>query len=237
MTEVKNINQSPSKDLPRWIRGYLGREDLEAIETKIGEIERSTAGELVLVIARRSFNWRLHYPIVTLFLLLLFMLFFEDEFMSWFDYQFIITSVWAELGLKLSLFLVILLMSNLLSKIGFISRLTTPREIRRKMAEARAELEFFRSGIKATKAATGILVFLAIDDRQAVILADKAISSKLPPDTWDHILAELLMGIKSKKARDGILKAVEMSGTILQEHFPIGPGDTNELQNHVVIID
>lgn len=237
MTEIKNINQSPSKDLPRWIRGYLSREDLEAIESKIGEIERSTAGELVLVITRRSFNWRLHDPIVSLFSLLLFMIFFEDEFMSWFDYQFIITSAWAELGLKLSLFLVILLISHLLSKIGFISRLTTPREIRRKMAETRAELEFFRSGIKATKAATGILVFLAIDDRQAVILADKAITSKLPLETWDDILAELLVGIKSKKSRDGILKAVEMSGAILQEHFPIQPGDTNELQNHVLIID
>ena len=237
MTDKQNSSQNQMPNLPRWIRSYLSREDLDAIESKIEEIEQRTAGEIVLLITRRSFDWKIHYPLVVLSTMLVFFIFFEDQFMSWFDHQFIITGSWAEIGLKLCVVGFILLLSHFISKIDHISRMLTPQHVRRKMAEARAELEFFRSGIKETRAATGILVFLAFEDRQAVVLADKAIAAKLPADTWDHILEKLLTGIKSKKARAGVLKAVEMSGAILEEHFPIQPGDTNELKNHIIIKD
>lgn len=220
-----------------WIKGYLSKQDLKDIEQKIADVETLTAGEIVLLITRRSFDWGVQFPVVMLTGLMIFMIFFEESLKSWIDSQFIFASQWGELGLKAMIVIAIALLSYALSKTSIVLRMTTPGLIRREMAEARAELEFFRSGIKATKDATGILLFLAIEDRQAVVLADESISSKLPPETWDEILKEILRGIKSNKARDGILQAVEMSGALLKEHFPIKPGDINELRNHVIIKD
>lgn len=237
MRDLGYMSENRSKNLPDWLRAYLTLEDIDAIESKISDIERSTSGELVLLITRRSFNWRLHDPLVALSALLLFMIFGEDQLVNWIESQFFVTSTLGELGLKLSFVMVILLFAYYFSKIGFMARLFMPQYIRRAMAELRAELEFYRSGIKKTKAATGILLYLAIDDRQAVVLADHAIAKILPADTWDHLLEEMVKCIKSRRAREGILKAIEMSGAILKEHFPIESGDTNELQNHVIIKD
>lgn len=237
MKDLSYMSESKSKNLPDWLKAYLTLEDVDAIESKISDIERSTSGELVLLITRRSFNWRLHDPLVALSALLLFMIFGEDHLVSWIESQFLVTSIWGELGLKLIFVIVILLLAYYFARIGFIARMFMPQSIRRVMAEVRAELEFYRSGIKKTKAATGILLYLAIDDRQAVVLADNAIAQILPPDTWDHLLEELLKYIKFGRTREGILKAVEMSGAILKENFPIEAGDTNELHNRVIIKD
>jgi putative membrane protein len=235
MNDSENLNQNKRDDLPRWIKSHLGPEDLQAIEAKITDMERMTAGEIVLLITRRSFDWKSHHQIVTLLVLLLFMIFFEDVLVNWINSQFFINTAAGELGLKVAIVGMVFLFSYLISQIGLIYRLALPNHVRRKMAETRAELEFFRSDIKNTKAATGILLFLAIDDRQAVVLADKSIADKLPAHTWDDILMKMLAGIKSRQSRTGILTAVEMSGAILKEHFPIQPGDTNELKNHVII--
>ena len=87
----------------------------------------------------------------------------------------------------------------------------------------------------AAKPVTGILLFIAMMERHVVVLADRTIAEKCAPDTWDGIVKSILEDFKAGKMSDGIVKAIGQCGEILSKHFPIKPGDTNELRNQLVI--
>ncbi len=101
--------------------------------------------------------------------------------------------------------------------------------------EQRAELEFYRAGINGTSRRSGILLFVSFAEHRAVVLADKVIADKLPASTWNEVLTVLLAGIKSGRAGQGYIDAVNHSAKILAQHFPEIVSDENELSNRLVI--
>ena len=44
----------------------------------------------------------------------------------------------------------------------------------------------------------------------------------------------IIDGIKQKRQAEAICKAVEKTGDLLKEHFPIKPDDTDELDNLII---
>lgn len=84
-----------------------------------------------------------------------------------------------------------------------------------------------------TKEANGVLIYVAIEDRNFVIYGDKGINDVVPKDFWestkDAIVAEFKKGRYKQGLIDGILKAGEQ----LQQHFPWSEGDVNELSNKI----
>lgn len=84
-----------------------------------------------------------------------------------------------------------------------------------------------------TKEANGVLIYVAIEDRNFVIYGDKGINEVVPKDFWettkDAIVAEFKKGRFKQGLIDGILKAGEQ----LQQHFPWSEGDVNELSNKI----
>jgi putative membrane protein len=102
-------------------------------------------------------------------------------------------------------------------------------------AWARARREFVRLGIGKTAGATGVLVMFSLYEHEAVVLADKAINDKVPPDTWSREVKILLDGVKSGRPADGIAAAVTEVGALLAKHFPRRDDDQNELSDDVVL--
>ena len=43
--------------------------------------------------------------------------------------------------------------------------------------------------------------------------------------------------MKSGRAAEGLVQAIRKSGELLAGHFPIQPGDVNELSNELVLLD
>ena len=106
---------------------------------------------------------------------------------------------------------------------------------RKKSIDRLAEEEFFKRGMHNTNDKTGILIFILLEGRKFFILADSGINRKVPQNTWESIKEEMqLMFIKGEFSK-GILHGVNYVGKILSEHFPVKPGDTNELSNRVRI--
>jgi putative membrane protein len=97
----------------------------------------------------------------------------------------------------------------------------------------RAKREFERLGIAKTEGATGVLVMISLRERLAVVLADKAINSKVAPDTWSREVKILLDGVKAGRPGEGIAAAVAEIGALLAKHFPRREGDINELPDDV----
>jgi Predicted membrane protein len=106
---------------------------------------------------------------------------------------------------------------------------------RRKSVKDLAVDEFIRLGIKKTQDNTGVLIFILLKERQFYVLADSAINEKVPEKTWDSIKEEMQDMFKQGKFCKGITQGLEKIGKILSDHFPIKPGDINELSNKVVL--
>jgi len=96
-----------------------------------------------------------------------------------------------------------------------------------------AEKEFVSAKIGKTKSATGILIFMLFNAKEFCILADKKINELVDQSVWDEISASMSLDFKHENFCKGILNGVEKAGKILSTHFPIQPGDVNELSNEV----
>lgn len=98
-----------------------------------------------------------------------------------------------------------------------------------------AEKEFISAKIGKTKGATGILIFMIFNAKEFCILADDKINQKVKQSVWGEIADDMTKHFKKEEFCNGIIKGIEQTGTILTQHFPIQPGDVNELSNEVRI--
>jgi putative membrane protein len=141
---------------------------------------------------------------------------------------------WAWLPLDLSL---AALAGWGLARFAWLRRLLTPKSDRARAALLRAEAAFYARGLDRTKGATGILLFISLQDHQAVVLADKAIASKLPPETWDEVCEMLLRGARQGDLATGFQAAIAKCASILEKPFPTGRRDRDELHNGLIVED
>lgn len=109
------------------------------------------------------------------------------------------------------------------------------RKERSMTVEQLARHEFVHLGMVKTKERTGILVFILLEAREFFILADEHINEKVGPDTWQSLAQAMAGTFARKEYRQGLLDAVRSVADHLAQHFPIRPGDKNELPNAVDI--
>jgi uncharacterized membrane protein len=105
----------------------------------------------------------------------------------------------------------------------------------RRAVKDRAMQEFVELGVGKTRGHTGVLIMISLDERMVVVCGDKPINDKVHEDSWGGAVSLITGGIRSNSPADGIIRAVERVGMLLAAHFPIQPGDVNELPNNVVL--
>ena len=111
-----------------------------------------------------------------------------------------------------------------------------PRRLRYQAAHANAIKQFLARNVHRTAARTGVLVFVSIAERYAEVVADSGIDAKVGQHVWDGVVRDLTAHAGDDRLADGFVKAIEQVGAVLAEHFPVTPGDTNELDDHLVEI-
>ena len=127
------------------------------------------------------------------------------------------------------------MISALFSRFNCVQRLLTSRLDQEDQVDMRAQLEFYESNINNTKGSTGILLFASLMERRAVVLADKAISDKVPKEAWREVCDLLVGGIKEGNMGLAFGEAIAKCGEILAPEFPIQPDDVNELKDQLII--
>lgn len=95
---------------------------------------------------------------------------------------------------------------------------------------------FYEKGLYKTRFNTGVLIFLSLLEHKVWILADKGIYEKMTQEVLNRFAQDVSRGIKEGRACESLCQAIEEIGHLLIEHFPITPGDTNELPNEVLFI-
>ena len=214
----------------RWLRKYLKSDSLILIEEAVKAAEFTTAGEIVPVVVRRS-SGITHIPFLLGSSMLVLLLAFDIVALEL--QLFRRNMLWLSLGVAFIPILMYILAAfdsvqrwilNVFSKDDLI-----------KQVNMRAENIFFETGMIHTKHKTGILLFISLMERRAVVLADKAIADVLPKDTWEHVVQLLVEGAKKRDLGQGFVDAIKLCSIILKDKFPIRTDDIDELKNTLII--
>jgi uncharacterized membrane protein len=89
--------------------------------------------------------------------------------------------------------------------------------------------------IDQTAARNGVLVYVALRDRQLAIVGDQGIHEKVGNAFWEREVRQILADFNKADYAGGIAKIVGDIGEALRTHFPYDKdGDINELPDDIV---
>jgi putative membrane protein len=214
------------KDL---MQRFLSEADRARIDACVRDAESRTRGEIVVMVAPASF----HYPVAgllgaTAFALpvavaltpLLGGLFWAGR-----------ANLWVFLAVMIPLFVV---SHEVVKRIHILKRcFVHAKEMEEEVREA-AHNQFYRKGLHRTQEETGVLIYISVFERRVWVLGDRGIDAKIPEAQWRVAAAMIVQAIQEGRPAEGICQAVGEVGRVLQEKFPIGPGDQDELKNLII---
>lgn len=97
----------------------------------------------------------------------------------------------------------------------------------------RAVEVFYLLEMDKTKDSNGVLIYVAVKDKQFVIYGDKGINEKVAPDFWDTTKDVIQSHFKKGDFKQGLVDGILKAGEQLKHHFPYQHDDINELSNEI----
>lgn len=206
------------------IEGALGEADVAALREEIAAAERRTVGEILPVVVERSDR----YPGASWLAGLAFLIGGSILFAG--------RLPWDEPALLLFVQLAFLALGYGTARLlpGFQRVFLRPGRAEEMVAE-QALQEFHRHGLYETEARTGVLLFVSLLERRAVVLADRGIDAVVEPGQWGRTTTALIEGIRGGSLRAGLEAGIRSAADVLEEHFPWTEGDRNEIPDRIVL--
>ena len=94
---------------------------------------------------------------------------------------------------------------------------------------------FFGLKMDATDEHNGVLVYVALKDRQLAVYGDEGIHAKVGAAYWKNAVQNMLQHVKNDNHIDGICNMILEIGETLQQQYPYVPNDDkNELPDEIV---
>ena len=199
-------------------------EERTTIEKEIDRAEKTTSGEIIVVVATASAGY-FAYALMWTALLALLVPWPLIYLTNW-PVEFIYL---AQLGIFL---LGVLLMQWVPLRFAIV-----PNSIKRARAHQKAVEQFLAQNLHTTKGRTGVLIYVSFAERYAEVIADEGIYKKVPQDTWNGVVETLTTHLGRGARVEGFVTAIDACGGILAKHFPPGRIDQNELPNHLIVLD
>ncbi len=98
----------------------------------------------------------------------------------------------------------------------------------------RAKEVFQELNMNKTLLHNGVLIYVATQDKQLCIFADKGIHEKVDAHVWKSAVQLIKENFAKEQYVDGLVSAVNYIGTLLQQYFPYDSQDKNELPDNIV---
>lgn len=98
---------------------------------------------------------------------------------------------------------------------------------------AEAKKWFSKLKMHLTKEKNGILLLIAPNAKKFAVFGDEGINKKIDDSFWNKTRDIIADSFKEGKYTDGIIKAIESTGNVLNKYFHIQPDDKNELSNEI----
>jgi uncharacterized membrane protein len=99
----------------------------------------------------------------------------------------------------------------------------------------RAKEIFFGLKMDQTDARNGVLLYIAMKDRQLAVYGDEGIHQKVGYEFWNEEVKTMLAHFNKQNYTEGIIQIIQDIGEALVTHFPYDDkGDKNELPDDIV---
>jgi putative membrane protein len=201
----------------------LNESEQRQVAEAIRAVERETDAELVTVLAARADDYT-YIPLLWASLLALLVPGALNYFLAWLSAQELLLVQWLSFaGL------------SLLLRIPALTTRLIPRPVRHWRAANLARRQFLEHNLHHTAGETGMLIFVAEAEHYVEILVDRGISSRLPDETWQAIVATFTQRVRQGETLQGFLGCIQACGEQLKQHLP-ATHERNELPNHLVIL-
>jgi len=222
-------------------KNYFSDVQKKQIEEAVANAESNTSGEIVTVVASSSGRYDRAediFGVLFAMILLAIVWIYSQEITAvegqWEDKITTVITLPCALGIIFIGFIIGALLATFFPalRLLFISKTEMQQEVDRKAQEA-----FHQFRIRGTQGETGVLIFISLYEHSVRVLGDDAISSKLQQKDWEQVCSLVVEGMKGKQPAEKLIEAIELSGQLLAEHFPIADNDKNELSNTLQLID
>ena len=188
-----------------------------ALTDCVGDIEKTSDAELVLIVRARSGSYR-HadylFGSILAFVGLNFLLFSPVSFHAY----------WVAIDVAL-LFAAGAFLS---SRSKFVRYLLTTSKYRKEAVRTGAAAMFYEAGIANTEAEMGVLIYLSLLERRLELIADRGVLKAVPPLDWNRIVFELHQAGEEPDP-ESLLKGLRELGDLLAQHLPATGENPNEL--------
>ncbi len=116
----------------------------------------------------------------------------------------------------------------------------TSGEIRVHLEKSHGKIDIFERAMEVfhllkmdnTKLSNGVLIYVAVEDRDFVIYGDKGINDVVPHDFWESTKDAIVAKFKEAKYKQGLIEGILKAGEQLKAHFPWSE-NLNELPNTI----
>lgn len=200
----------------------FSRQDRERIEQAIAEVERHTAGEIVVAVVRESSRYDGSRSLGTALWTL--------------GVTLVVHGVWPALPALWLVLGQVPLAGLMWVVLGWapLRRLLVPASRAERAVAARAMQLFAEHGVHNTRDRSGLLLLISELERRVVILGDTGIHARIGDSGWDAHVRTIVEGVRTGRSSDAVLAVLRSLGDVLAEHFPRRAGDVDELSNAVV---
>jgi putative membrane protein len=201
----------------------LSAEDRARVREAIAAAESRTAGEIFAVVAGECEDYRfipILWAALVAFIVPLPLIYLT---------QIPASLIWVT---QIAAFVVLAIILSLPQ----VKLLVVPRSVKREAVRTLAMQQFLAHGLHMTEARTGVLLFVALAERRAEIIADTGIASKVDAGVWEAAMDQLITEIRAGRLADGLTGAIAAVGETLARHAPRLPNDKNELSDDLIIL-
>ncbi len=201
--------------------GLLTDSEKNTVSEAIARAEEKTAGELVVVVSKRSGDYSAYRAGIAATVTVVIALEVSRLMPQLDDWILLL----AQLPTALFFFW--------LSGANGLLRNLVPRSLQRHAVEQKALSVFLEAGVTETRDRSGVLIYLSEAEHRAVILGDTGIHARVESNEWQTDVDSLITAIQKGRAAAGLLEVVARIGGILEATFPPREDDENELSNQV----
>jgi putative membrane protein len=107
-----------------------------------------------------------------------------------------------------------------LASVPPVRRVLTPPTLKRRRVHRAALQQFLATGLHVSEGRTGVVIFASTHDRRVELLADDATHEAVGERVWTAAVSAVQDGMRRRAPADGFVRAVELCGAALAEHFP-----------------
>jgi putative membrane protein len=200
----------------------LSETERNAVVAAIREAERGTSAEFVAVVARRIDR---HHGVSLALGLAAALL--AGMAVAWLDPW---ASIWKALAAQCVAFAVVYLGADF----SPLAARLAPRRMRAAKARRLAHLLFLDRGLAGLPAHNGVLLLVALAERQVEIVADHAIDKLAGGEAWSRVVDSFATRAKSGEVGPALEAALKELGVIMAQHFPPQAGQAERIPDRLI---